>query len=267
MFTRESPVICVLLLIVICPTAFAYIGQGQFSIFQGQPDIDGLISTGEWGSATWIDMDTVAFNPADLSQARWAAMWSPATNLIYVAITGTDTDHIFSSDFVNWNVQDDVEIYIDPGNLDTSNYNYDGQRFAQHYFMGPDGTGGAWSIIASQSADSAMSGGYAVTVNGDVITYEFALTPYADLNLADPAGSLVRTLQPGHVIGLDMIMFTKHTDTPPDIGMLCENAQPSKYRDAGQFLDHTLVAVPDPSTFILLGLGALILRKRRYAGL
>ncbi len=266
MFTRELPVFCaLLLLIVICPTAFAYIGQGQFNILQGQPDIDGLISTGEWGSATWIDMDTVyAGTPADLSQARWAAMWSPSTNLIYVAVTGTDTDHNFNTNMVSWNTQDEIEIYIDPGNTDLR---YEAtHQYAQHYFMGPDGGGGAWSWIAGQSADSILPpGGYAAGVNGDIITYEFALKPYSNLNLSSPGTSPVLTLESGQVIGLDILMIS--CDATLHYRALCENAVTGKYKDAGQFLDHTLVAVPDPSTFILLGLGALILRKRRYAGL
>jgi len=233
------PIYVILVLGLGSATAFGYTGQGQFSIPPGQPTIDGIISVGEWDAATWIDMDTIyTGTPVDLSQARWAAMWSPATNLVYVVITGTDTDHIFSSDFVLWNEHDDVEIHIDANNTDVTGYDST-QRYAQHYFIGPDGTGGKWSHILTQSADSAIPGGYAVTVNGNVITYEFALTPYTDLNLADPAGSPVRTLQAGDVIGLDMVMFTRQTSG--DYGMLCENDQAGKWNDASKFLDHTLV--------------------------
>ncbi|HUV41041.1 MAG TPA: sugar-binding protein, partial [Sedimentisphaerales bacterium] len=246
MFSRVFVTVCVILLFIFtCPAAFAYTGQGQFSIPIGQPAIDGVINPGEWGTATWIDMDTVySGTPTDVSQARWAAMWSPATNLVYVVITGTDTDHIFSSDFTVWNAHDDVEIHIDAGNTNTSDpayYSSTVMRYAQHYFIGYNGTGGAWSHISSQSADSAIPGGYAVTVNGDVITYEFALTPYTDLNLANPAGSPVRTLQPGDVIGLDMVMFTRQTSGTT--GMLCENAVTGKFKDASTFLDHTLVGL------------------------
>jgi len=265
MFTRELLVFCALLFIVICPTAFAYIGQDQFNIVQGQPDIDGLITTGEWDAADWIQMnaDYSPPPPDDLSQAKWAAMWSPSTNLIYVAVTGTDTDHNFNTNMVSWNTQDKIEIYIDPGNTDVTDYT---QQYAQHYFMGPDGSSGAWSYIANQSADSILPpGGYAAGVNGDIITYEFALKPYSNLNLSSPGTSPVLTLESGQVIGLDILMIS--CDASLHYRALCENDQYSKWNDAGQFLDHTLVAVPAPSTFILLGLGALILRKRRYAGL
>ena len=240
MFPKAFLTVCaVLLLIFTCPAVFAYTGQGQFSIPPGQPAIDGVISGGEWDSATWIDMDTVYYgSPADLSEAKWAAMWSPATNLVYVVITGTDTDHIFSSDFVLWNEHDDVEIHIDANNTDTNPYNST-MRYAQQYFIGPNGTGGEWSAILGSSADDVIPGGYAVGVDGDVITYEFALTPYTDLNLADPVGSPVRTLQAGDVIGLDMVMSTKQTDG--GFGMLCENAVGGKFSNASALLDHTLV--------------------------
>jgi len=243
MFPKTSPTVYVVLsLIFACPVVFGYTGQGQFNITTGQPTIDGIIGTGEWDSATWIDMDTVYTGSVpDLSEAKWAAMWSPGTNLVYVVITGTDTDHIFSSSFIEWNEHDDVEIHIDAGNTDVTDYAYyrDTMRYAQHYFIGPNGSGGEWSAILGSSADAVIPGGYAVTVNGNVITYEFALTPYTDLNLANPAGSPVRTLQAGDVIGLDMIMSTKQTDG--GFGMLCENAVMSKFSNASALLDHTLV--------------------------
>ena len=226
--------------------AIGYPDQNDYIIVIGQPVIDGVISAGEWDSADWIDMnaDYSTPPPDDLSQASWAAMWSPGTNLIYVAVTGTDTSHNFSSSFVAWNEHDDIEIYVDPGNTDVTDYAYyrDTMRYAQHYFIGPDGGGGAWSHILDRSADSILPpGGYAASVNGDIITYEFALKPYSDLNLSSPGTSPVLPLEIGQVIGLDICMAS--CDTSTNSRFLCENSVAGKWKFADTLLDLTLVGV------------------------
>ena len=241
MYRRLFWGVCVILVLCLAnSTAFGYPGQDDCTIVIGEPVIDGIISGGEWDSADWIDMDKVYSGSApDLSAAKWAALWSPNTNLVYVAITGIDTQHIFNDSYVSWDTQDDVEIQIDAGNTDKSGYNEDNMRYGQHYFMGPNTNGGAWMRLAG-ATDAVMPGGYAVTVDGDRITYEFALTPYSNLTVTNPAGSAVRTLAIGDVIGLDMIMCTKSSS---GFGMLCENQQLGKWKNAITFLDHTLVQI------------------------
>ena len=86
-------------------------------------------------------------------------MWSPATNLIYVAVQGTDTSHNFGT-YVDWYTQDDLEVYVDAGQSNEYRYDLSGRRYAQQYFIGPDGVGGDWVRISGQPADSLMPGGY-----------------------------------------------------------------------------------------------------------
>ena len=234
----------VLVLVVVNSTAVGYPDQNDYFIVTGQPVIDGVISPGEWDSADWIAMnaDYSPPPPDDLSEAKWAAMWSPGANLIYVAVTGTDTSHNFKSSFVAWNEHDDIEIYVDPGNTDTEDFAYyaDTMRYAQHYFIGPNGSGGAWSYILDRSADSILPpGGYAAGVNGDIITYEFALKPYSDLNLSSPGTSPVLTLGIGQVIGLDICMVS--CDDSLNSRFLCENSVAGKWKWASKLLDLTLV--------------------------
>ena len=231
-------VVCLFFLGAANGVVLGYTGQNNYVIVMGQPVIDGVISPGEWDSAEWIEMNVVYGGgpPYDLSEAKWAAMWSPSTNLVYVVVTGRDTSHNFHN-YVSWNTQDDVEIYVDPGNLDTYNYHYTAQRYAQHYFIGPNGSGGAWSYIPEQSADNVLAS-YAAGVNGEIITYECAIKPYSDLNLSNPGTSPVLTLELGQVIGLDICMVT--SDGSATL-FLCENGETGKFRDAGTLLDLTLV--------------------------
>ena len=231
-------VVCLFFLGAVNGVVLGYTGQNDYVIVIGQPVIDGVISAGEWDSAQWIEMNVV-YSPGpldDLSEAKWAAMWSPTTNLIYVVVTGRDTSHNFH-DYVDWDTQDDVEIYIDPCNLDTYNYRYNAQRYAQHYFIGPNGTGGAWSYISNRSADDVL-GGYAAGVNGEIITYECAIKPYSDLSLSSPGTSSILTLELGQVIGLDVCIVTSNGSATL---FLCENGETGKFRDAGTLLDLTLV--------------------------
>ena len=237
--------VCGILILCSVAPAIGYPGQTYYPAVIGESVIDGVISGAEWDSAVWIDMDFAFGAPEvnDLSDAKWAAMWSPNTNLLYVAVTGRDTNHNFSTDFINWNRHDDLEVYVDAGNTDTQNAAYYSgtQRWAQNYFIGADGNDSAWSYIPNQSADNVIPpGGYAVSVNGDIITYECALRPYLDLNLSNPGSSIVRTLAPGQTVGLDVCMYTSDGN---NASFLAGNAAMPKWSDAGTLLDVTLLDV------------------------
>ena len=250
----------VLVLVVVNSVAFGYeenpttidggpwLDQNDYSIVTGQPVIDGIISPGEWDDAEWINIGGNVYGggtwpdctPNDLTDVMWANMWSPETNLIYVVVQGTDTSHNFGT-YVSWNTQDDLEVYVDAGESNLSGYNSD-FRYGQHYFIGPDGIGGGWVYLADQPADALLPGGYAVNVNGDVITYEFAITPYQELDVGNPANSIIKNLQVGDLVGLDVCMST--ADVAQQTTFMCEHSQPvGLWKDAGYMLDLTLIGV------------------------
>ena len=259
MSRKISIAICAVLLpVLINGVGFAYeanpttadggpwLDQNDYSIVQGQPVIDGVISPGEWDNAQWINIGGNVYgggtwpncNPNDLTNVMWANLWSPETNLIYVAVQGTDTSHNFGT-YVSWNTQDDLEVYVDAGQSNLYWYHPD-FRYGQHYFIGPDGGGGAWVRLSDQPADALMPGGYAVGVDGDVITYEFAITPYEQLDLATPGNSIIRTLEAGDVVGLDLCMVT--ADVSQTTTFMCEHSKPvGLWKDASHMLDLTLV--------------------------
>ena len=243
------------LLITLVNTAMAYVipppddpnwDQNDYRIARSvPPTIDGVISPGEWDKAEWIEMDNVyghATNwpncyPNDLHDCHWANLWNPETNLIYCVVYGTDESHNFRDTFKSWNMQDDLEIYIDAANKDVRFYNpVDGQ----HIIMGPTTDGGAWITFP----DEAMPGGYAVGVDGDVITYEFALTPYDTYDINDIGNSTIVDLEAGHWLGLDMCMSTADEDN--ETTFMCEHRYPtSLWNVAENFLDLELVNALD----------------------
>ena len=100
----------ILVVTALCSGARGYEGQdlfGEYAIMVGEPNIDGVISEGEWDSANWLELDQAYWGTAnDLTEARWAALWSPETNLIYVVIRGIDTVHVFGDGYAgseDWN--------------------------------------------------------------------------------------------------------------------------------------------------------------------
>jgi len=254
MCRRSFPgVSVVLVLAVLNSIAFGYEAdppnwedQNDYSIVQGEPNVDGVISPGEWDAAEWINIGGNVYgggtwpncDPNDLNNVMWANMWSPETNLIYVAVQGTDTSHNFGT-YVSWNTQDDLEVYVDAGQSNLSGYDSN-FRYGQHYFLGPDGVGGDWVYLDDQPADALMPGGYAVGVDGNVITYEFAITPYEELDLVTPGNSVIKTLQSGDLIGLDVCMVT--ADESDITTFMCEHSYPTGlWRYAAYMLDLTLV--------------------------
>ena len=99
---------------------------GQAVIPEGTATIDGDLS--DWAGATWFDADQLYYSSEDpavwpgdvtVGTAKWAAKWSADTNLIYLAATIEDNDHIFTTEYDAWNTRDAVEVSISAGNSDT----------------------------------------------------------------------------------------------------------------------------------------------------
>ncbi|HUV41751.1 MAG TPA: sugar-binding protein, partial [Sedimentisphaerales bacterium] len=214
------------------------------------PTIDGVISPGEWDAAEWIVIDepkpyTLVPTPNDISDIHWANMWSPVTNLIYCVVYGTDTDHNLKTNMVDWNTQDDLEIFVDANENNALSYEND-FSIAQHYFLGSNGMGGAWITLLGQNATEHTPGGYAATVVGDVITYEFALTPYASLDMANVANSTIRTLKAGDYVGLDLNFAS--CDDDKNSNQMAEHSWPYQmWKNATHMLDLELVNTLDPN--------------------
>ena len=221
----------------------------SFVIAKGIAAIDGVISPGEWDAANalWHDMDQVyAGNPADLSDATYAAMWSDTTNLVYVVVTGVDIDHVFNSAHpgppAGYDKQDAVEVYLDAANSDANDWASTGYDYAQQYVGSMDGSGGDWIVMGNGTVlPAGVPVAFAGRIDSDVLTYEMALTPYAYFTgLGGSAETQsVRTLAVGDVIGLDVCMDSRQTDGT--FGMLCNNLDGGKYNDAAVFQDHELV--------------------------
>jgi hypothetical protein len=265
--------------------AFGYEGQdlfGEYYIALGDPCIDGVISPGEWNHANWLELDQLYYPldgawPSDLSNASWAAMWSPETNRIYVVVTGTDTMHSFTADYGDrgdWNKYDIVEVYIDANNSDMDPYqgvwddegNELGEDYAQQWMTGYDGNYGWWSVLPQepdQNETNPLLDEYrpemAVTVDGPVLTYEYALRPYKSFGWLSGRETTELQLEADLQVGLDVVMSSKGGGG--DFGMICENAWDgseegpdgiigteddwlmsiTKWNLATSFLDHWLV--------------------------
>ena len=200
-------IVCIMVLAFSAPAAFGWDGQDpcDFPVITGVAEIDGTISGSEWQGANWIDLaeDYYGTSP-DLTDAKFAVMWSPVTNRIYIAVTGTDTDHNYAG-YEGWNTQDGVEVYLDLTNSDDP--------------CGIKPTD--WQQIISCYNGSTIEHGYGgdvvideedVTLDGDVITYEMSIVPY------EVYSGTPMTLAVEQICGIEVIMASKHSG---GFGMKC----------------------------------------------
>ena len=270
--SRKSLISIVVFVLLCTVTAAAYEGQdlvGEYYIPIGIPVIDGVISPGEWDHANWLQLDKLYYqDPPDLSDASWAALWSPETNLIYVVVTGTDTEHVFSPDGywsdTAWNDYDVAEVYFDPSNSDVELYQHL-QDPAQQWMSGNLLDGGRWIMLPVEHVyypdnplPDELRPDFNSTIVGDVLTYEYAITPYESFGWLTGRANKILQLETDMRVGVDVVMSSKSTN----YGMLCENAwEPEddidgdgiaegittigKWRGAERFLDHSLVNDPN----------------------
>ena len=172
--------------------------------------------------------------------------------MLYVAVTGVDSDHVLTSSNEGWDQQDAVEIYVDPANKNNEAYN-DTFADAQQFVGGTNGTAdGEWLTLGGADLPDGAVQAFKAGVDGDVLNYEIALKPYDSLNTDDVPSSSMLTLTAGMTVGLDVVINSKHTD---GFGMLCENTNGSKWGNAAQFIDHVLI--PEPASIVLLAIGAM----------
>lgn len=215
----------------------------SFVIRRGVATVDGVVSTGEWDNANWSEMDVIYSGmPWDLFDASWAAMWDPQDNAIYIAVTGTDTDHVLH-EYTTWDGQDCIEMYINARNDDALHFeNMDTRKFddAQQFVIGYD--------PAVTSLWVVLGGGNFVPTNAwpemafgivsNRLTYEFKLRPYDKFDYGNPTNSTEIRLRAGRVVGLDVVMNSRTSDD--GFGMLCENGMGGKFYIAAAMRDYTL---------------------------
>jgi len=267
--------ISIISLVLLCTaTVSAYPMQdavGEYYIPIGVPVIDGVISPGEWDKALWLDLNEVYYgDPLDLSNAKWAAMWSPDTNLIYVVVTGTDTVQIFGDSYgeLAWNKYDLMETYVDVGNSDIQVYYVDGNTVrepAHQWMCGNDNNDGSWVVLPEENEHpdnnlpEEIRPLLVTSIDGNVLTYELAIPPYEWIGwLTDNTMNLME-LETDMRIGLDVVMSSKSSTK---FGMLCEHFWSTgddidgdgsadgvdtsqKWKFAERYLDHSLVADPN----------------------
>jgi hypothetical protein len=270
--SRKSFISIIAFVLLCAVTASAYEGQdlvGEYYIPIGIPVIDGVNSPGEWDHANWLQLDKLYYgDPPDLSDASWAALWSPETNLIYVVITGTDTEHVFSPDGywsdTAWNDYDVAEVYFDPSNSDVELYQHL-QDPVQQWMSGNLLDGGRWIMLPVEHVyypdnplPDELRPDFNSTIVGDVLTYEYAITPYEAFGWNTGRANKILQLETDMRVGVDVIMSSKSTS----YGMLCENAWEadddidgdgeadgvitiSKWRFAERLLDHSLIKDPN----------------------
>ncbi|UCC21440.1 MAG: hypothetical protein JSW23_06380, partial [Planctomycetota bacterium] len=278
---NRNVLILSLSVLVLSTTASAYEGQdlfGEYYIMVGEPNIDGMIGPNEWDHAKWLPLNLHYSDnqgvpePDDLFDAYWAALWNPATNRLYVVVTAIDTDHVFGDcycDGSDYNKYDLVEVYVDANNSDMFPYqlvwddegNELGNDYAQQWMTGNDNNDGWWCVPPQwpdYNDDNPLAPEYipdmATTVDGYVLTYEYAIQPYKTFGWLTGRETTEVQLEADLQVGLDIVIGSKSSY----FGTLCENnydgtedfdndLEPDgiesmeKWNLASRFLDHWLV--------------------------
>jgi hypothetical protein len=204
----------------------------------GSAIVDGDIS--EWSEGVnWIPLDKIYYgNPADVRDAKYALRWSPDTDKIYVAVMVNDSNHVFSDEYIKWDVSDRIEIYSQ-GDAEGGTTWLRVYDVAQQYMMAPNTSGGSWATWAYGEALGTDVGlEYAVAVNGDQIIHEAGVLMFDNYAGFSGGTTIVTELKPGHVVGFDVLVSSRWESD--GFGMLSENLMTGKSEDAAQFARYTL---------------------------
>jgi len=216
---------------------------------EGTATIDGDLS--DWAGATWIPMDEIYSAGTgfvnDITDAKYALRWSSTTNLVYVAASVTDTVHNFEDYYTTWSGQDDIELYLDAGENNTTTGMYGTyQDVAQQMSLGyhPDGD---WAVFGdgTKAWTPEICPEYAAVLDGDgqTILYEASFVPhsyYTGFGGAAQPEDVIVDLTEGITIGFDAVLLT--VESTPVYGMLCNNTIGGKFKWSATMQTWELVA-------------------------
>ena len=220
--------------------------SGEYVITAGAVTVDAVLS--EWDDAVWVQLDEIyeESNPADVSQAQFAAKWDDATNKIYVAAKVNDSDHVFQDAWGDWNESDRLEIYFSVSGGEYQYYQENAQQYVIWHgpttdsaVLGGERTGGPLAGDPP-TVPVDMDFDFEIAVDGTEILYEAALTPfdYYDGLIGAPPNSVVIDLANDTTILFDVVADTRHAG---GFGQLAENLNGGKYSLTSAFAQYTLI--------------------------
>lgn len=215
------------------------------TIVRGTATVDGNLD--EWADADeWVYLNDVYYgNPSDVTEAKMSLRWDGDNEVIYAAVMVTDTVHMFSDAYGDWDDSDRLEVFSQGDAAGGTDYGATCE-IAQQYFVAPNTSAGAW---ASWPNGYALTGNpdpgfvYAVRVNGDQIIYELAVKQYDNYagRLGALGDTLVTELETGDMIRFDIVVDTRWGTGADDFGMLAAYNYGPKYYNANTFALYQLV--------------------------
>jgi hypothetical protein len=238
--------------------------------------IDGNLS--DWDQANWVNLDQDYSNAAgsDLLEASYAVKWGDNGNKIYVAVKVRDQNHVFTNTYVDWNAQDDVEIYLHTTGGPT--VYYPNCEAAQQYTVGINTSGtDVWAVLGNSmmypymysvpaGAEYCVAKGHA---EGEWLYYEVTLTPYEFLGVVNSTPSIISSLAAGDVIGFDVVVGGKN-GSAGDFGMKSANLMTGKAGNYTTFQSYKLSAAPaipgDANIDGMVDVGDLGILAANYGG-
>ncbi|MHB9070967.1 MAG: autotransporter outer membrane beta-barrel domain-containing protein [Sedimentisphaerales bacterium] len=206
--------------------------------------VDGILS--DWpANSEWIWLNKLYYGEPsyDVTEAKFSLRWSDTTDKIYLAVVVNDPDHNFSA--VPTYTADLIEVYSQGDAAGGTGWGAGGTNHydvAQQYFVGANGSGGHWAKWADLTTVIGADAGFesAVTVNGNVITYEIGIKQfdnYGGIDQNEP--TVITSLEAGILVGFDVVVDTVFDSTK--FSMLSENLLTGKSQNAGQFQLYDLV--------------------------
>lgn len=200
--------------------------------------VDGNLN--EWPADSewiWLDENYFGYAYPDVTEARFALRWSETTDTIYLAVVVDDPEHSFSD--IPTGQADIIEIYSQGDASGGTGWGASGTGYfdvAQQYFVGPDSAGTSywtsWADLTATNSDAEFEA--AVSVDGDIITYEVGIKQFDDYGGISGGNTVVTQLSSGMLVAFDVIVDTVFYNTER-FSMLSENLLTGKFDNAGQF--------------------------------
>ncbi|MFI4911227.1 MAG: hypothetical protein ACIAQZ_06120 [Sedimentisphaeraceae bacterium JB056] len=179
-------------------TLFTDLDASQLNVYETDTvTVDGNLS--EWSSSRWYNtLFTSGYQTtsvSDVTDAEVALKWDPANpDTVYMALKVTDTNQSFAATPDAWNAGDNIEIRFSVNDTSSSETWLDNETFdtAQYYQIFPQ-TGGFYAnlgpIGTAMDAEVYTDIEAAVSVDGDIITYEIALPVYSSYDINSQSGT------------------------------------------------------------------------------